>query len=97
VALINNSGTWPTNDLFAATLAYDAWRAKYFSTSELADPTVSGDNADPDGDGMPNLLEYASGTDPRVPNEAPKLEASVSASDGVPSVVVSFRRLLLGV
>jgi CubicO group peptidase (beta-lactamase class C family) len=89
------SVSWPTNDLFEATLSYDAWRAKYFSSSELADPTVSGDDADPDGDGMPNLLEYASGTNPRVPNEAPKLVASLSASDGGPSLVVSFRRLLL--
>src|ERR1035437_2400007 len=95
VAVISNSGIWPTNDLFAATLSYEAWRVKYFSTSELADPTVSGDDADPDGDGIPNLLEYASGTDPRVPNEPPKLVASVSASDGGPSLVVSFRRLLL--
>jgi N-acyl-D-amino-acid deacylase len=89
------NATWPTNDLFTATLSFDAWHAKYFSASELADPTVSGDNADPDGDGMPNLLEYASGTDPRVPNEAPKLVASVNASGSQPSLLVSFRRLLL--
>ncbi|MGA2866066.1 MAG: serine hydrolase [Verrucomicrobiota bacterium] len=89
------SVSWPTNDLFAATLSYEAWRAKYFSTSELADPTVSGDDADPVGDGIPNLLAYASGLDPRVPNEPPKLVASVSVSNGVASLVVSFRRLLL--
>jgi hypothetical protein len=41
------------------------------------------------------LIEYASGTNPRVPNEAPKLVASLSASGGGPSLVVSFRRLLL--
>ena len=95
IAALTNSGSWPTNDLFAATLCYQAWRAKYFSTSELADPAVSGDDADPDGDGIPNLIEYASGTNPRVPNEAPKLVASLSASGGGPSLVVSFRRLLL--
>jgi N-acyl-D-amino-acid deacylase len=96
-ALINSiqSTTWPTNDLFAPTLSSDAWRARYFSASELADPTVSGDNADPDSDGIPNLLEYASGTDPRTSNAPPKLAASVNATSGQPSLVVCFRRLLM--
>jgi len=57
--------------LQAATLALaplEAWRASYFSSSELADPNISGDAADPDGDGIPNLLEYALNEDPRVAN-----------------------------
>jgi hypothetical protein len=39
------------------------WRSQYFSAVDLADPakesTVWGDLADPDGDGFPNLLEFA--------------------------------------
>ena len=89
------SGPWPTNDLFSATLSYDAWRAKHFSPAELADPAVSGEQADPDGDGLPNLLEYAQGTNPRLGNEPGSLNASLTASQGVTSLLVSYRRLFL--
>ncbi len=49
---------------------YDAWRFDRFTSSELADPLVSGDAADPDGDGLPNLLEYASRTEPKTSDPA---------------------------
>lgn len=47
---------------------YDAWQRDHFSDADLADPakelTIWGGNADPDGDGASNILEYARGTDP---------------------------------
>lgn len=46
----------------------EAWRTRYFSPEELADPSISGDGADPDGDGLINLFEYALTTDPRGPS-----------------------------
>jgi len=49
----------------------DAWRSQYFSYADLSDPTkeatVWGDLADPDQDGMNNLLEFAIGLDPLTP------------------------------
>lgn len=44
---------------------YDAWRAQWFTAEELADPAISGDDADPDEDGQRNRDEYLSGTLPR--------------------------------
>lgn len=41
-----------------------AWRAAHFSAEELLDPEISGDDADPDGDGVPNWQEYLHGSDP---------------------------------
>jgi len=38
--------------------SYEEWLAAKFSPSEQADPDVSGANADPDSDGLENLLEY---------------------------------------
>lgn len=86
---------WPAHDLFPATLSYDAWRAQHFSESELADPTLSGDAADPDGDGLPNLLEYASGGDPRTRSEVPRLFVRANGFGDQTGWRLSYRRLLL--
>ena len=52
-------------DLVAPESGFDAWRQDNFTgEGELDDPNISGPDADPDGDGIPNLLEYAMGLDP---------------------------------
>ena len=40
---------------------FAAWQAANFPPADLANPLVSGDNAAPFGDGIPNLLRYALG------------------------------------
>jgi hypothetical protein len=49
---------------------YDDWRAAFppKETSSLTDPL-----GDPDGDGIPNLLEYATGSDPTSGAEPPRI------------------------
>ena len=49
-----------------------------FSLSELLDSSVSGDTADPDQDGISNLLERAMYTDPRVKNTTDALTAQIT-------------------
>ncbi|MGC4016046.1 MAG: lamin tail domain-containing protein [Luteolibacter sp.] len=48
--------------------SYTDWRTATFSPSDLADPakeaTIWGDHADPDGDGLSNLVEFATGSSP---------------------------------
>jgi hypothetical protein len=44
---------------------FENWRAEHFTPAELANQSVSGANADADGDGSPNLLEFAFSTHPR--------------------------------
>ena len=46
---------------------FAAWQTAYFTPAQIADPTVSGPKADPDGDGVPNLLEFAFNLDPTFP------------------------------
>jgi hypothetical protein len=54
----------------AATLTnLQAWRQKYFATTESAGGAA--DSFDYDADGLPNLVEYALGTDPTIPDAVP--------------------------
>ena len=57
VLTITNSAPAPS--------AYAIWKTTHFGDN-ANDPLIAGDNADPDGDGVPNILEYAFGTDPNV-------------------------------
>jgi hypothetical protein len=47
-------------------LTFEVWSAGVFDAAQLADPLVSGPEADPDGDGIVNLLEFAFGLEPEV-------------------------------
>ena len=53
----------------------ESWRSNHFSAEELGNPaleaTLWGNDADPDGDGLVNLLEYACGTDPESSDANP--------------------------
>ncbi len=44
------------------------WKASKFDSTEMANPLVSGDSADPDADGRVNLMEYALGLEPLLPD-----------------------------
>jgi hypothetical protein len=44
------------------------WRQTYFGTTQAANHAA--DNADPDGDGLPNLMEFATGKNPTTAQNA---------------------------
>jgi hypothetical protein len=52
----------PNNSMIP--FSYPVWQAGYFNSVERADNAISGPNADPDGDGVSNLFEFAAGTRP---------------------------------
>lgn len=47
-------------------LAWADWQRAAFDTGQLANSSISGPQADPDGDGLTNLAEFALGTNPLV-------------------------------
>ena len=50
---------------------FDQWRFNYFTSPELANPSVSNETADPDDDQLANLIEYALDLDPKSPDISP--------------------------
>ncbi len=45
-------------------LPAESWKSRHFSPGEMTDPRISGDNADPDGDGFANWIEYIHDSSP---------------------------------
>ncbi len=55
-------------DNVSYTSSYQHWSDLHFSATEQADPQIGGTSADPDQDGLSNLLEYAQNSDPLIQN-----------------------------
>jgi hypothetical protein len=56
---------------------FDSWRKAQFNPAELLEPTVSGVLADPDGDGLSNLMEYTLGLAPKLADTTNRPFASI--------------------
>lgn len=73
---------------------FDAWRHARFSPTQLADAEISSDLADPDHDGLGNLLEYLSD---RNPNEADAPTTGTRGAiniNGLKYQTLTFRQLI---
>ncbi len=69
------------------------WRQLHFTAAELPDSAVSGEQADPDGDGLVDFIEYAMQTDPHaVAIAEPPLRAVTVMVAGQPYQALRFRR-----
>ena len=66
----------------------DYWQSQHFTNpSDRANPAVSGPSADPNGDGIPNLLAYLLGIDPEGPTP-PRLRVIGGPADGPRAEVI---------
>jgi endonuclease/exonuclease/phosphatase family metal-dependent hydrolase len=63
--------------------AYDSWTHDAFAPlTPETEATVWGENADPDGDGLTNLEEFAHGTDPELADGGPALITAKAEENG---------------
>ncbi len=70
---------------------WNSYRASSFTSQELGNPAISGPTADPDFDGLPNLLEYAFGLQPKTPDSGGNIPVvGVSGSN----LTITYRRNL---
>lgn len=67
------------------------WQDEYFSELQLADPSISGEDADPDGDGIANLIEYFTGYQPLSAESSFMSTASVEV-EGVDYFAITYPR-----
>ncbi len=71
---------------------FRTWRNEHFTPEELGVPSVSGLDADPDGDGFTNAAEYAFGTNPRVANARNQISLHANAGTGGLSHYLQYAR-----
>ncbi len=90
-AVIPGSPGTATVTVTTSTPPYVQWQNSKFSPSDLLDPSISGDLADPDHDGIPNLLEYAFGFDPKIANSTPYQTVAIQSVNGTNYLTLSFR------
>lgn len=77
---------------FEVVDALGNWRFLNFGTTSANDP-LGGNAADPDGDGIPNLLEYALGSDPKTANAARLPAFGRTTVGGEEYLTLTFPRL----
>jgi hypothetical protein len=75
---------------FVPKVPYSEWIARSFSGGDLGNAALAGEQADPDGDGMVNLMEYLFGSDPRSPSTAPLPGAGVVVDGGLKTAVLKY-------
>lgn len=66
ISAATSAGTGSAALTITVQAPYTAWQSQYFTAAELNDPNVSGPNATPAGDGIPNLMKYALGLNPKT-------------------------------
>ena len=74
--------------------AYSNWLTGYFTAAQIVDISVSGDNADPDHDGIPNLLEFVLCGNPALPNTTNRPTLTTTPVTGGQTLVYRYKRKL---
>lgn len=72
--------------------AWNLWRNRHFNDAEIHDPAISGPEASPQGDGIPNLLKFALGLDPQKTAAKLPVDLASETMEGQRYLVLSVDR-----
>ena len=84
--------TLTVNVTGSALSPFEEWRRTYWTEAELNDGASSGPGADPDQDGLTNLMEYVSGGDPTTSNATEQAKPQLEIVSGAPYITTRFPR-----
>jgi hypothetical protein len=82
----------PVYPSYIAVGTYAIWIAENFSPTRWFQPVISGENADPDEDGISNLMEYACGLNPRTSDAESRYLPAIEALEGGSFLVKTRQR-----
>ena len=77
---------------FEILIAIDLWLMTHFTAEEILDLAISGGDADPDFDGLPNDVEFVLGLDPRAPSSLFTGDNALGLNEAGDSLVFKFSR-----
>ena len=84
------AGNTTANVTITLNVSCAAWTAAVFTTAQLADPTISGETADPAQDGVSNLLKYAFNLNPLVPARSGLPVVGTTTSGGSQYLTITY-------
>ncbi len=74
--------------------SFGAWQGQVFTAAELNNPDISGPNATPAGDGIPNLLKYALHLPPKINGAAGMPTMSTVSAGGQNYLALTYTKVL---
>ena len=92
---MNPGGSPGADDPLVTPTTFSQWQPMFFSPGEIANANIAGLAADPDADGLPNVMEFASNSNPVAPDSPHVMEVTL-AKDGNagPYLTLKYRRLI---
>ena len=94
VSATNRAGTGSAALGITVQTAFMAWQRNYFTAAELNDPAISGPYAVPAGDGIPNLMKYALGLNPKSDGSGALPKVSFMAVGEAKFLTLTYNRSL---
>jgi len=96
IGAANVSGSDTAPLLIMIDASFLGWQNEWFTPAQLGDPSVSGDSADPAGDGIPNLMKYALNLDPWTNGADGLPVCGVVRIGGLNYVTLTYTELIFG-
>ena len=75
--------------------SYSVWQNQFFSSSQLSNPAIAADTADPAGDNIPNLMKYALNLNPASNGAGNLPKISIKLINGGNYLTITYNQVIL--